>query len=271
MTLPAIGLFDVPSKVTSVTIDRTQSECYVHVCWRDAPKPFLQGLAEFLLFGDTLLTPACLRRAGFIVRDISRTVSYAEATEQELRDILKLRLRAHQHEGRCCGLGSHDLSAPFDVYSSHLVCRFGKKIVSYVRLINVGCDPDRSQYIVWGKHQVPGWLMRAGFAEAGAGATDPEFQRCGLFLPLMQFAVAKTVELGYRFILGACEDNLLAMYREMGFALIETREVNPRHGWKFVSHLIYLDTHDLLVSPPGGRWVGAMAKAAEFSRSILCS
>ncbi len=269
VTLPAIGSFDVRSSITSIEDGSLCTAGQIHVDWSEPSKPFRLGLAEYLLLGDDRLTPVKLRTAGFLVGDISRVVTFSEANaEEDLEQILRLRLRAHQHEGRLSGFTESELASPFDAHSCHLVSRFGAKIVSYVRLIDVGRDPNKSQYALWGKHQVPDVLWQSGFAEAGAGATDPEFQRSGLFLPLMQFATAIAALKGYRYILGACENDLLSMYSEMGFQLIETREVHPKAGWQFISHLIFLDTHKLLHKPPVGRWVGSMGDAVRYAQNL---
>jgi hypothetical protein len=66
-------------------------------------------------------------------------------------------------------------------------------------------------------------------------------------------------------MIGACDDELLPMYREMGFTVIETREVEPKEGWKFRSHLFVLDMEQLLAREQAGKFVDAMASAAEFA------
>jgi hypothetical protein len=54
------------------------------------------------------------------------------------------------------------------------------------------------------------------------------------------------------------------MYREMGFSVLETREVTPRPGWSFRSHLIVIDAERLVRAPPVGKSVAAMASAVSF-------
>ena len=114
-----------------------------------------------------------------------------------------------------------------------------------MRVIFVDRDPARSQYVSLGGHEVPQWLWDAGFVEAGAGAMHPDFQRAGLFVPLMAHSVRVAVQSGHRFVLGACDDGLLGMYREMGFEVLEQRICEPKRGWRFRSHLIYLDAERL--------------------------
>ena len=177
---------------------------------------------------------------------------------EEYLDILSVRLRAHRHHGHFAEFAAADLASPFDAHSRHLVCRSGGQIIGYVRLIHVDGDPAKSQYVAWGAHEVPDWLWQAGFIEAGAGAIEPERQMSGLFL-LMQHAVRVARELGHRYMLGACEDDLVRMYQGMGFSRLEARDVKPKPGWSFRSHLIVLDMTGLLSNPPRGKWVGTMA------------
>ena len=139
------------------------------------------------------------------------TYDYASSAE-DVDAILALRLHAHQAEGHLEGQTLEDMRSPYDAHSRHLTCRFGGRIVGYVRVIFVDGDPRRSQYVTMGGHEVPPWLWDAGFVEAGAGAMHPDFQRAGLFVPLMAHSARVAVQAGYRYILGACDDHLLGMY-----------------------------------------------------------
>ena len=85
---------------------------------------------------------------------------------------------------------------------------------------------------------------------------DPDFQRAGLFVPLMAHAVRVAVQSGHRYVLGACEDELLGMYRHMGFTVLEERIVEPKPGWRFRSHLMVLDAQAV---------AGAIASAVELA------
>jgi GNAT superfamily N-acetyltransferase len=235
----------------------------IDVAWVDPPPRLL---SRFLLAGDESLTPAALRAAGLPVGSVADRVTYEYAgSAGDLREILALRLRAHQAEGHMARGTAADLRSPFDSHSRHLACRFGGRIVGYVRVIFVDGAPERSQYVSWGGHEVPRWLWDAGFVEAGAGAVHPDFQRAGLFVPLMQHAYRVAVQSGHRYVLGACDDDLLAMYREMGFEHLEERIVEPKPGWRFRSHLIYVDTEKVLAAPAPSRTLSAMASAIEFA------
>src|SRR6185437_8454489 len=105
-----------------------------------------------------------------------------------------LRLHAHQAEGHLDGTTTADLRSTFDAHSRHLTCRFGGRIVAYAR---------------------------ASFVEGGAGATHPDFQRAGLYVPLMQHLFRVAVQTGHRYVLGACPDELVGMYGDMGFDVLE--------------------------------------------------
>jgi GNAT superfamily N-acetyltransferase len=211
----------------------------VEFAWIDQPH---EALAQYLLRADPALTPAALRASGLAAGSAAAAVVYDYAgSPADHEAILALRLRAHHAEGHLRGRTIADLRSPFDAYARHLTCRFAGRIVGYVRVIFVEGVPARSQYVTLGGHEVPSWLWEQGFVEAGAGAMDPEFQRAGLFRPLMRRAFDVAVRSGHRWVLGACEDGLLAMYRSMGFELLEQRTVEPKPGWRFRSHLMYAD------------------------------
>jgi GNAT superfamily N-acetyltransferase len=246
---------------------RWRGECFeAGVAWVDPPRALHKALSRYLLAGDASLTPARLRARGLAVGSVEHAVAYDYArTASDYDDILALRLRAHQAEGHLAGATIADMRSPFDAHSRHLTCRFGSRIVGYVRVIFVDRVPARSQYVSYGGHEVPPWLWEAGFVEAGAGAMDPDFQRAGLFVPLMQHALRVAAQSGHRYVLGACDDDLLGMYSEMGFEPLEQRIVEPKPGWRFRSHLIYLDAERLLKEPPATRTLAAMASALAFA------
>ena len=258
--LAYIGVERARGRVTSVRRGE------IDVAWVDPSRALLKALAEYLLVGEGDLTPATLRAGGLAVGSVERAVSYDYAAScDDFDEILELRLRAHQAEGHLESASIDDMRSPFDAHARHLTCRFDGRIVGYVRVIFVDGTPARSQYVTLGGHEVPQWLWDAGFVEAGAGAIDPDFQRAGLFVPLMAHSVRVAVQSGHRYVLGACDDGLLGMYREMGFEVLEERTCEPKPGWRFRSHLIYLDAERLMRDPNATRAVAAMASAIGFA------
>ena len=233
--------------------------------WIEPSRAFLKELSSYLLAADASLTPAALRSAGLAVGSVEDAVTYDHASADEFDEILALRLLAHQAIGHLEGVEVDDMRSPYDGHSRHLVCRFGDRIIGYVRVIFVDGEPVRSQYVSMGGHEVPQWLWDAGFVEAGAGAMDPEFQKAGLFVPLMAHCTRVAIQTGHRYILGACDDDLLAMYQAMGYELLESRTVEPKPGWRFQSHLIYMDIERVVAGEVPGRAVPDMAAAASFA------
>ena len=76
--------------------------------------------------------------------------------------------------------------------------------------------------------------------------------------------VRVAVQSGHRYVLGACETSSSAMYRGMGFSVLEERIVEPKPGWRFRSHLLYADAERVLC----GRRLpdrAAMAAAIDFA------
>lgn len=266
LTLPIIGTAAGRGRVTTVRRVGREASFRVGVAWIAPSGDLLKAVSEYLLLGNKDLSPAALRRDGFKVGSVERAVTYDYASKpSDYREVLALRLRAHQAEGRLTGQTLEDMVSSFDAHSRHITCRFGERVVGYVRVIYVDSDPAKSQYVSYGKHEVPAWLWKEGFVEAGAGATDPDFQRAGLFLPLMQHAVRVALQSGYRYMLGACADDLLDMYKQMGFEVVESRVVSPKPGWEFNSHLFVMDMKALAERPPPGKVVEAMAQAAQFA------
>ena len=254
------------ARLTSVRRDDRDGGLEVGVAWVDPPRELLNALSRYLLAGDAKLTPAALRLGGLPVRGVEQAVIYDYATSDgDYDEILALRLHAHQAEGHLDGTTTADLRSPFDAHSRHLTCRFGGRIVGYLRVIFVDGDPARSQYVALGGHEVPQWLWDAGFVEGGAGVTHPDFQRAGLYVPLMQHLFRVAVQSGHRYVLGACPDELVGMYADMGFDVLETRTVEPKPGWRFRSHLLYADAERLLRDEPASGTVAAMASAIAFA------
>jgi hypothetical protein len=253
-------------RLTSIRRHEANGGLEVGVAWVDPPRELLNALSRYLLAGDERLTPAALRLGGLPARGVEQVVTYDYATsDADFEEILALRLHAHQAEGHLDGTTAADLRSPFDAHSRHLTCRFGGRIVAYARAIFVDRDPARSQYVSLGGHEVPPWLWDAGFVEGGAGATHPDFQRAGLYVPLMQHLFRVAVQSGHRFVLGACPDELVGMYGDMGFEVLETRTVEPKPGWRFRSHLLYADAERLLRVEPESGTVAAMASAIAFA------
>jgi len=190
--LPFVGVAHGRGRLAAMRRDE------LGVAWIDPPRELLEALSQYLLAGDTTLTPAALRTGGLPVGSIEPVVSYDCATSTaDYEDILALRLHAHWAEGHLVSQSIDDLRSPFDAHSRHITCRFGGRIVGYVRAIFVDGDPARSQYVSLGGHEVPRWLWEAGFVEGGAGAMHPDFQRAGLYVALMQHLFRVAVQSGH--------------------------------------------------------------------------
>jgi hypothetical protein len=264
--LAHVGIEPVRGRLTSVRRADGGRALEVGAAWVDPSRALSAAIANYLLAGDDALTPASLRSGGLAVGSVEPVVTYDYArTPTDFEDILALRLAAHQAEGHLADASIADMRSPFDAHARHLTCRFGGRIVGYVRVIFVDRIASRSQYVTLGGHEVPPWLWAAGFVEAGAGAIHHDFQRAGLFVPLMMHSVRVAVQSGHRYVLGACDDGLLGMYQAMGFAVLEERIVEPSPGWRFRSHLILLDAERLVAEAPASKTLAAMASAAGFA------
>lgn len=266
VTLPVIGTFSVSAHITHIRRNGNR-EYALGVALDQFPKAFAHGLSEYLMLGEKALTPAELRDSGFAVGNVDRAVTYEYAHRpHDYEEILALRLKAHQAEGRHQNLTPADNASSFDAHSRHLVCRFGGEIVGYVRANYVGTDRAKSQYAIQGGHTFPDWLWEAGFVEGGAGAVHPDFQRCGILHRILQHMIRVTAQSGYRYFVAACDESLAHSYHSMGFTPLESKTVCPRPGWEFTSHLFVLDLQSIVDSEALlGKTASGLADAARFA------
>ncbi len=266
ITLAMLGQFEVRARVLRIRKERSSQgeESQVGVQFIDASPTFLRAIAEYLMLGNKDLTPSLLRKEGFQVGSIERAVNFEYGDcPKDYRAILDLRLRANQAEGKLKGATVADMASPYDDHSRHIVCRFGDRIIAYARMLFTEGDPAKSEFATAG-HVIPDWLWEAGFVESGAIAIDPEFQKAGLFVPLLQQTALVIRQSGYRYLLGAVSDDLLPMYKTLGIEPIETRIVEPHPGMQFRSNLVFMDMYDLLTNAPEGRAGEAIASAIAF-------
>lgn len=235
----------------------------VVVKWAEPPAELLTDLARYLLLTRDDVTPGGLKAAGLPARSAVPAVAFSEQWgEDGVEDALALRLAAHQHDGHMLGLTIDDLRSPFDAYSWHVLARHHGRLVLCSRLIMIDGDPARSQYVSWSGHEVPDHLWTDGFVEIGAGAIDPAYQAAGLYVPMMQELTRIAARVGTTHLLGGVPVDHLPRYEAMGYDLLETREVEPRPGWRFPAVLVSLDLRALVAGHREGRLVPAMRDAA---------
>ncbi len=263
LTLPFAGTHTVRGAVLQVGREPAGNRIAVEVGWREPGPVFLGGVAEYLMLTDARLSPATLRAAGFPVH---AGTAPSPSARQPHWIWTRSWTSGYGHQGQRRDVTAAGLASPFDTFARHLVCRYGGRIVGYARVIVVGDDPARSQYVSWGGHEIPRCLWEAGFLEAGAGTVDPEFHGAGCSSCWRSTSSARRSGPGHRYVLAACEDVPVDVYASMGFELLETRHVEPRPGWRFRSHLIVLDIDGLVADRLSGRNVAAMRPAALFGR-----
>jgi hypothetical protein len=244
LELPIVGAVDAACRVRSVQLGAHGVR--VGLSFVSPSRDTHAAIAEYLLMAEKGLSPAALRRAGFAVTAMERSVRFDYAHGAADRDaILHLRLAAHTNEGRWEGMTAAATASPYDAYARHIVGRFGDRIVACGRVIFVEGDPARSEYVSKGGHVVPEWLWKAGFCESGANAVDPDFQRTDLYIALLRNAVRVAMQSGVRYVLGASPPHLVAAYEKLGCTSLEVREVSPKPGWTFTSTLMLIDVNAL--------------------------
>ena len=244
--LPLMPSRHVRGRLTSIRRAQGELEFTVGVAWEKPSQKLLSAVSEYLLLNDKSRTPSQLRQGGLFVGTIERAVSYGYATRPEEHVAAReLRIRAHRASGHLDDVTADQLSSPCDAHSRHMICRFGSRIVGYIRMNYIAGDPARSTYVSEGGHEIPGRILDGGLVEGGAAVIDPDFQRTGLHLALLQRAVIVTRTSGLSYFLGAVADATLDTVLDWGFELLETRMVEPKPGWRFRSHLVSMDVAPL--------------------------
>lgn len=267
--LPITGTFHLRVRVAWVAPIR--DAIALGVAFVEPSRPLLEAIAEQILVCEPDVTATELRERGFAVGTLDHAIvcDYA-TTPADLDAVARLRMIAHQHEGRLQGVTLDDMRSSFDDDARIVVCRRGNRIIGCARLIFVGRDPSRSQYVTWGNHVIPDHIWAVGFLEAGSGAMDPAYQRTGLFIRIVQHLMRVAAQADYRYVIGAADHDLWPMYAEMGAELLESRVVRPKEGWhfgwEFTSNLFLWDLEKLETAPPAGKFVDQMVAAIRFAK-----
>ena len=198
------------ARLTSVRRDEANGGLEVGVAWVDPPRELLSALSRYLLAGDAHADargaarrrpPGQGRRAGGHLR--LRQLGAPTSTRSSPCACTPIRPR-----GTSTARRSPTCARPSTPTRAISPAASAGGSSATLRVIFVDGDPARSQYVSLGGHEVPQWLWDAGFVEGGAGATHPDFQRAGLYVPLMQHLFRVAVQSGHRYVLGACPDEL---------------------------------------------------------------
>ena len=167
----------------------------------------------------------------------SRTTTRRRAADHE--EILALRLRAHQarRAPRRRVDRRHALAVRRPRAPPHVPVRRADRRLRArdLRRRRSGPEPVRDAGRARGARSGCGTRASSRRARARCIRTS---SAPGLYVPLMPHSCGSRCQSGHRFVLGACDDELLGMYREMGFEVLEERIVEPKPGWRFRSHLI---------------------------------
>lgn len=218
--LPAVGEYEVLVEVTNIRSLNASEGINQFVIGTAFIKPspdFLKAISTYLvldLAGSANLKE--LKENGFLVPSMSNaTVFSYVSTEHEWHQVLKLRLRAAQKEGRWLGETNYlKLSDEYDKYSRHIICKVENKIVASIRLVFNNNEIDRVEHKKF--FEVPDKFWKNGFVEASRLCTDPDYRGSTLFLGFLQHVGRIVGQQGIRYVLMNCEDSLVPIYQRYG-------------------------------------------------------
>jgi hypothetical protein len=211
--MPVRGEFKVVAEVVTATQHdgATETHCDLH----NASDALRSSITEFLLMTRPGMNIRELGQKGFLVSDLEKAFVFRSVqTPEQLDNVLKLRLRAAQKDGRWEGETDHSkMRDPWDKHARQIFCEINSQIVASARIVFNNGIADRSEHVSYGV-EIPDWLWEAGFVEGSRVCTDPDFRGSDIFFHIIQQISRIVAQSGYRYILLNCVDSLVPVYKK---------------------------------------------------------
>ena len=218
--LPTMGEFEVLVEITnirSLNSDNENKKFVIGAVFLNATPKFLVAISSYLILDlEISANIKDLRENGFLIPNVNSAVIFSYVSSQEeWEQVLKLRLRAAQKEGRWVGEIDHwKLTDKYDKYSRHIICKVENKIVASSRLVFNNKDPQRVEH--GNVMEIPNQFWKDGFVEASRLCTDPDYRGSTLFLGFLQHVGRIVGQQNIRYVLMNCEDSLVPIYKRYG-------------------------------------------------------
>jgi predicted GNAT family N-acyltransferase len=201
-------------------IDQDGAPAFAVGCtWDFKSGAMQQAAGDYLLqFGNidgNTLSTRQLRQAGFSVRARSSVIEFCYVqTEAEYKDVLSL---------RCMAFGSPSglMATPdkwgdkYDARSRILAGKFRSQVLASTRLIysEPGDALEQEDFC-----KLPIGLPPSDeILECGRTCTHPDYRGDDLLMSLFRFVVLTTLEAQRKYILINCTNNLIPLYKRLGF------------------------------------------------------
>lgn len=229
LMMPARGEYRVIAEVVDIKqlADHMELQCM----WCNCPLELQNSISEFLLMTVPGLTISGLKDQGFLVADLEKAFIFKSAqTPEEIENILKLRLKAAQSEGRWLDTTDIDLMRDkWDRHARQIYCEVNGRIVAASRIVFNNGLRERSEHVSCGV-KIPEWLWDESFVEGSRVCTDPDFRGSDVFLQMVQQMSHIVTQSGHRYLLLNCVDSLVPVYKRM----IGVESLNQRFYTEFM-------------------------------------
>lgn len=218
--LPTVGEFEVLVEITNIRSLNNLNEnkkFVIGAVFLNPTSELLVAISSYLILDlEISANVKDLKENGFLIPNVNSSVVFSYVSSQEeWEQVLKLRLRAAQKEGRWLGETDHwKLTDKYDRYSRHIICKVENKIVASARLVFNNKDPQRVEH----GHimEIPAEFWEYGFVEASRLCTDPDYRGSTLFLGFLQHVGRIVGQQNIRYVLMNCEDSLVPVYKKYG-------------------------------------------------------
>ena len=244
--IPSYGVFNLDAEVTNIRRTKKPHVFRVGCTYKTTSTAYLTAAASYLL-SDTNSTCSVedLISNGFLVSFIGEFAKFGYVSSQkEWLELLSLRRRSAQHEGRWLGC-TDDLMMidDYDKFARHLQCRLGNQIVAGARISFNNGDLNRCEHTKYIK--IPQFIQDGGFIEASRVCTDPNYRKTNLFLLVLQNCARVGIQSKCRYILLNCEDSLVKIYKRFGAKELNMSFTNEYMNGKRLN-VMYYDLHAIL-------------------------
>lgn len=239
----------VEATISEVKPDPSKRQTLVEVTFNSTSTRFLANVAEAIMLAlpQTGLTE--LRNAGLINVSLERLMYFSYIENQEdMNEVLKLRLLAWQGNNRCLDEKDHTkMLDPYDEHSRHIVGKIGNKIVVCARVVFNNGDLDRSEMVISGA-RIPEFILKKGFVEISRLCTHPDFRGGNVMINTMRHLARVTIQAGFQYQIFGCEESLIRPYQRWGIKSLN-QVIYEEFAGGLKLHLFYMNIKEILKGP----------------------
>jgi hypothetical protein len=245
LMLPARGEYHAVIEVLSV--QQHGDEYLLNGKWLNLSDELNNRVSEFILMSEKNFSILKLRDLGFSVRSLERAFVFGYAqTDEQMRRVLELRLRAAQADGRWLGeTDCEKMRDPWDKFARQVYCEVDGRVVGAGRVVFNNGDHSRSEHEGNYKIEIPKWLWDEGFVEGSRLCTDPEFRGADVFTLMIQHISRIVLSSGHKFFVLNCVDNLVPVYRKTAGIKSLNKRFHTEYMQDRALNLLYADIRKL--------------------------